>query len=160
MLFGSSIELEVSKKVEGVLKERGLKKGEVKKVVENAESTGKKLKDEAGERFLAKSFNENLTTYAVYEAMGEDEFKLLSGYAHKMKIEGPTQGVEDENESEWFCNKCDEKTVEGNVDLSYLGVTRPAPGVMCPECKDSYIMEDIVTGTLPAAEGILEEKRA
>lgn len=151
----------ISKELKGELKERGLKLGEVKEILENAEETGKKLRDEAGKEFLAKSATENLTAYVHYRAMKEEgRFKILSGYAHKMKIEGPTEGVEGENESEWFCNECDVKTIEGNVDLTYLGVTRPAPGIICPECNDSYMSEEMATKTLPAAEQTLEEKRA
>lgn len=80
-----------------------------------------------------------------------------------MNINGPTGGnihdVEYDDKSEWICQKCNEAALERNVDLSYMGVTRPGPALVCPDCGEIYVSEGVAK-TLKTAEGILEEKRA
>ena len=57
------------------------------------------------------------------------------------------------------CAKCGEIALERNVDMTYMGVTRPGPGLVCPKCNEFYV-SDGVAKTLKTAESILEEKRA
>ncbi len=61
--------------------------------------------------------------------------------------------------TEWFCFKDKEKMVEKNIDVSYLGITRPILGIACPKCKVAYIEKDIATTTLKTGEAIMEKKR-
>lgn len=89
--------------------------------------------------------------------------ELLNAYAHKMHMDGLTGGelhdVEYDDESDWVCQKCGETALERNVDMSYMGVTRAGPAIVCPKCQEFHV-SDGVAKTLKTAESILEEKRA
>ncbi|NYT19100.1 MAG: hypothetical protein GKC08_02245 [Methanosarcinales archaeon] len=157
------MDLNVSDEVNNLLKDNGFRIEEIQDIIENAESSGKKLKDAEGEVFIAKGVSDNLTTYAVYAPLSNGAFELKSAYAHKMNVAGLTGGsfveVEYDDDSGWICHNCNETAVDRNVDMSYLDVSRPGPGIVCPKCGDVYISEG-VTKTLKTAESILEEKRA
>ncbi len=152
------VELNINGDVEDLLTERGLEISEVEDIVETAEETNEKLRNDEGV-CCAKEVGENLTCYAVYEESG-DGYNLLSAYAHKMKVEGPTDEDIEPDGSEWECVSCGTTAVEGNVDLSYLGITRPVSGIVCPDCGTGYVPENVAVDTLPVAEETLEEKRA
>jgi hypothetical protein len=157
------MDLNISDETNGLLKDNGFRIEEIQEIIENAESSGNKLKDADGEVFIAKGDSDNLTTYAVYSPLSNGAFELKSAYAHKMKVAGLTGGsfdeVEYDDENGWTCHKCNEAAVDRNIDMSYLDVSRPGPGIVCPKCGDIYITEG-VTKTLKTAESILEEKRA
>ncbi|WP_440951857.1 DUF7479 domain-containing protein [Methanococcoides sp. FTZ1] len=157
------MDLNVSDEVNDLLKDNGFRIEEIQEIIENAESTGNKLKDSEGAVFLAKGVADNLTTYALYSYLDNGAFELKGAYAHKMNIAGLTGGafveVEYDDENGWTCNNCNEAAVDRNVDMSYLDVSRPGPGMVCPKCGEIYISEG-VNKTLKTAESILEEKRA
>lgn len=156
------MDINVTEEVQNLLKDEGFKKEEIQEIIEKAESSGKKLKHKSEETFIAKDDSENLTTYAVYTTSGGG-INLNNVYSHKMHINGLTGGelhdVEYDDKSEWICQKCNEAALERNVDMSYMGVTRPGPALICPDCGEIYISEGVAK-TLKTAEGILEEKRA
>ncbi|AEH60231.1 hypothetical protein Mzhil_0355 [Methanosalsum zhilinae DSM 4017] len=154
------MDIKVSEEVASLLKDNGLKKDEMVSIIEDAESSGDKLKSKDGSKCLAKNESDNLTIYALYSS-ANGGFALDSAYAHKMKMIGLTGGSFDPDEAEetdWICNKCGETAVETNVDMSYLDVTRPGPAVVCPKCNQMYLEEDMMK-TIKTAESILEEKR-
>ena len=157
------MDLNVSDEVNDLLKDNGFRIEEIREIIENAESSGNKLMDADGAVFLAKGVSDNLTTYAVYSPLDNGAFELKSAYAHKMSVAGLTGGafveVEYDDENGWTCNNCNEAAVDRNVDMSYLDVSRPGPGMVCPKCGEIYISEG-VNKTLKTAESILEEKRA
>ena len=154
------MDIKISEEVANLLKDNGLKAEEMEKVIKDAEESGKKLESKDGSKCLAKAEDDNLTCYALYSA-SNGGFSLDSVYAHKMKMVGPTGGefnVEAADEADWICKKCNENAIEANVDMTYLGVTRPGNAIVCPKCGDMYLGEDMVP-TIKGAEGILEEKR-
>ncbi|UGV41562.1 hypothetical protein J7W08_04545 [Methanococcoides orientis] len=157
------MDLNVSDELNDLLKDNGFRIEEIQDIIENAESSGKKLKNAEGEVFIAKGVSDNLTTYAVYSPLSNGAFELKTAYAHKMNVAGLTGGsfveVEYDDDSGWICHNCNETAVDRNVDMAYLDVSRPGPGIVCPKCGDVYISEG-VTKTLKTAESILEEKRA
>ncbi|WP_445475461.1 DUF7479 domain-containing protein [Methanococcoides methylutens] len=157
------MDLNVSDELNDLLKDNGFRIEEIQEIIENAESSGHKLKDADEATFIAKGVSDNLTTYAVYSPLSNGAFELKSAYAHKMNVAGLTGGsfveVEYDDDSGWTCHKCNETAVDRNVDMAYLDVARPGPGIVCPKCGDVYISEG-VTKTLKTAESILEEKRA
>lgn len=157
------MDLKISDEVNDLLKDNGFRVEEIKDVIEQAETSGHKLSSADGNLFLARAVEDNLTTYAVYAPIADGAFELKDAYAHKMTIDGLTGGsfveVEYDDESEWTCTKCNEGAVDRNVDMSYLDVTRPGPGIVCPKCGDIYISNGVAS-TIKTAESILEEKRA
>ena len=152
------MDIKITEEVENLLKDNGLKKEEVMEIIDNAEASGHKLKAKEGDICIAKGVAENLTVYAVYNPS-----ELVNVYTHKMSVLGVTGGemkeLEYDTTSDWTCVKCSEDAQERNVDMSYLDVTRPGPGIVCPNCGDVYVSEG-VAHTLKTAESILEEKRA
>lgn len=157
------MDLNVSDELNDLLKDNGFRVEEIQEIIEKAESSGNKLKDAEEANFIAKGVSDNLTTYAVYSPLSNGAFELKTAYAHKMNVAGLTGGsfveVEYDDDSGWICHNCNETAVDRNVDMAYLDVSRPGPGIVCPKCGDVYISEG-VTKTLKTAESILEEKRA
>ncbi len=152
------MDIKITEELENTLKDNGFKREEIQELINNAESSGVKLKARDGDVSIAKGVSDNLTMYAVYSPS-----ELLDVYAHKMSILGLTGGelneVDFDDSSDWECAKCGEIALERNVDMTYLGVTRPGPGIVCPKCNEFYV-SDGVAKTLKTAESILEEKRA
>ncbi|KXS42700.1 MAG: hypothetical protein AWU59_1517 [Methanolobus sp. T82-4] len=150
--------VKISEEMDNLLKDNGIKQEEIKEMIDNAESSGTKLKARDGDLAIAKGVSDNLTMYAVYSPS-----ELVDAYAHKMSILGITGGelddVANDDESEWECAKCGEIALERNVDMTYMGVTRPGPGLVCPKCDEYYVSAGVAK-TLKTAESILEEKRA
>lgn len=150
--------LQINEDVDNLLKDNGLKKEEILQIVDDAEKNGQKIKSVDGQVYIAKGESNNLSIYVVY-----NNTNITDVYTHKMNMIGPTGGdlhpVELDDESEWICTKCDTKLLERNIDMSYLDVTRPGPGLICPKCNNTYVSPGVAK-TLKGAEGILEEKRA
>ncbi|TGC08724.1 DUF7479 domain-containing protein [Methanolobus halotolerans] len=152
------MDIKITEELDNLLKDNGMKKEEIQEMIDNAESSETKLEARDGDISIAKGVSDNLTMYAVYSPS-----ELVNVYAHKMKILGLTGGelddIEYDDTSDWVCAKCGEIALERNVDMTYMGVTRPGPGIVCPKCNEFYI-SDGVAKTLKTAESILEEKRA
>ncbi len=150
--------IKITENADNLLKDNGVRKEEIQNVIKEAESSGRKLVSKDGKTCIAKGVSENLTIYAVYSAT-----ELLDVYTHKMNILGITGGainpVEYDDKIDMSCAKCNEGVLERNVDMNYLGVTRPGLGIICPKCKDTYVSSGMAK-TLKTAESILEEKRA
>ncbi|WP_292464405.1 hypothetical protein [Methanolobus sp.] len=153
------MDIKITEQADNLLKDNGVRKEEILDIIKNSESSGQKLKSKDGNTCIAKGASENLTIYAVYSAS-----ELLDVYTHKMNILGITGGeikpVEYDDASDWICAKCGEVALERNVDMSYLGVTRPGPGLVCAKCGEMYVSAGMAKSTLKTAEAILEEKRA
>jgi len=152
------MDIKITEELDNTLKDNGFKKEEIQELIDNAESSGIKLKARDRDVSIAKGVSDNLTMYAVYSPS-----ELLDVYAHKMSILGLTGGelndIDYDDASDWTCAKCGEIALERNVDMTYMGVTRPGPGLVCPKCNEFYV-SDGVAKTLKTAESILEEKRA
>ncbi len=157
-LGGKGMDVKISAELENLMKDKGIKKEEVQEIINKAESSGNKLKSTDGELCIAKGEFENLTVYAMYSAS-----ELKDVYTHKMKILGLTGGeladADYDDESDWVCAKTGEPALERNVDMNYMGVTRPGPGIVCPNGSDFYVSPGVAK-TLTTAESVLEEKRA
>lgn len=153
------MDIKITAQADNLLKDNGVRKEEILDIIKSAESSGHKLISKDGSTCIAKGVSKNLTIYAVYSAT-----ELLDVYTHKMNILGVTGGeikpVEYDDASEWICAKCNEVARERNVDMSYMGVTRPGPGLVCAKCGDMYVSAGMAKSTLKTAEAILEEKRA
>ncbi|WP_407356309.1 hypothetical protein [Methanolobus sp. WCC5] len=153
------MDLKITEQADNLLKDNGVRTEEILDIIKNAESSGSKLVSKDGNTCVAKGVSENLTIYGVYSAT-----ELLDVYTHKMNILGITGGeikpVEYDDASDWMCAKCNEPALERNVDMAYLGVTRPGPGIVCPKCGEMYVSAGMAKSTLKTAEAILEEKRA
>ena len=152
-------ELEIPGDVQEELEERGLDEKSIKAAIQEAEKSEHKLVNQEDGSIIAKKEGENLTTYARYQKIDEDNMELVSAWGHKMSIEGPASEGPGEEIEDWVCG-CGENAVEKNIDISYLGITRPVLGMHCPECDNSFVPENLAVKTLPTAANILEEKRA
>lgn len=157
------MDINVTEEVENTLKDDGLKKEEIQEIIESANANGSKLKSRSEDTYIAKGESENLTVYAVYTPSSNGNVDLNNVYTHKMNVNGPTGGeigeVEYDDESDWICERCNEIALQRNVDMNYLGITRPGPALICPKCNETYVTQGVAT-TLKTAESILEEKRA
>ncbi|RZN60550.1 MAG: hypothetical protein EF811_06470 [Methanonatronarchaeia archaeon] len=153
-------ELEISSDVQEAIEERGLDEKSIKKAIQEGEKSGHKLVNQEDGSVLAKTEGDNLTTYAQYKKIDEDKMELVSAWGHKMSIEGPASEGPGEEIEDWICEGCGGNAIERNIDISYLGITRPVVGMYCPDCEQGYVSEELAVNTLPTAASILEEKRA
>ena len=53
-----------------------------------------------------------------------------------------------------------EKAIQGSANMTYMGVTRTGPAIVCPKCGDVWLEEYLATMTIAAAEGLFEKKKA
>lgn len=156
----TAYKITMTKEVEDILKQRGLSEGDVTRVIEEAETTGKKLYLPVENKYLGKKLIDNVMIYAVYSPTPEkDVFTLHIAYGHKVRMREPVRLIT-EDIRDWECFECKEKVVAATIDMEYLGIVRAAPGITCPKCKMSFIEEDIAIKTLVVAETLLEKKRA
>lgn len=72
--------------VANLMNERGIREDDVKKVIFEAEKSGRKLHQEINDRFLAKGVLDNFTVYAEYSRK-DDGFEIHSAYSHRICIE-------------------------------------------------------------------------
>ena len=79
------ISLNKSQEVAQLLEERGIHDDEVKRVIYNAETTGDKLYQQEGDRFLARLGILEATFYVEYSISGEN-YTVHTAYAHKAEV--------------------------------------------------------------------------
>jgi DNA-directed RNA polymerase subunit RPC12/RpoP len=60
--------------------------------------------------------------------------------------------------AQWYCFKCKEKAVEGDVLVTYLDMTYALEGIKCPKCGAAYLLEKTVVEKVAEAEKMLETK--
>ena len=153
------MDVKMSDAVKETVGKRGLKEQDVQEVVNNAESAKKKLVNKSG-KVLAKKVINNVTIYAGYNVergILKSYANLNSAYSHRMalgKIVNSTEG------SDWTCANCNEMAKLGTVEMSYIGVSRNGPALVCPKCGDSWVEEYLATKTIAVAEGLFEKKKA
>ncbi|UWG98738.1 hypothetical protein LPY66_08090 [Dehalobacter sp. DCM] len=82
-----NIVLYIGDDVKSVMEQNGVREDEVKMVVGAAEESGLKLKEEEGNRFLAKLKIADVYYYAEYEPEG-DGFRIIDAYWHKTFVTG------------------------------------------------------------------------
>lgn len=137
--------------VKELLGKRGLKEADVAEVVRKNEGhalTG-------GGKNLAKKRMGDVTVYAVFDDSG----KVESAYSHRMQLNDIVKTTEEPEVSEWTCKYCGEKAQQGTANMTYMGITRSGPAIVCPKCGDSWVEEYLATKTIAAAEGLFEKKR-
>lgn len=79
------IKLQVTDAVKQLLEERHIAEDEVKQVIDNAETEGKKLYQPEANRYLAKLRIGKATFYVEY-AIEEDRYLVKAAYAHKAEV--------------------------------------------------------------------------
>jgi glutamate synthase (NADPH/NADH) small chain len=79
------ISLSKSQEVAQLLEERGIHDEEIKRVIHNAESTGDKLYQQDGDKFLARLRILEATFYVEYSVSGEN-YTVHSAYAHRAEM--------------------------------------------------------------------------
>ncbi len=79
------ISLSKSQEVAQLLEERGIHDEEIKRVIYNAETTGDKLYQQEGDRFLARLRISEATFYVEYSVSGEN-YIVHSAYAHRSEM--------------------------------------------------------------------------
>ncbi len=153
------MDVKMSDAVKETVGKRGLKEPDVQDVVNTAESAKKKAVNKSG-KVLAKKVINNVTIYADYNVergILKSHANLNSAYSHRMalgKIVNATEG------SDWTCANCNEQIKLGTVEMSYIGVSRNGPALVCPKCGDSWVEEYLATKTIAVAEGLFEKKKA
>lgn len=150
------VEVNISDEVKKLAEERGITVEQLREVVHNGEETQEKLTFD--DHNLAKKQIGTTTVYVVYRRLG-DVADVITAYSHRMEEKEVTDPVPDDVQP-WRCNKCNKNTVRASMNVSYLGITRQAPVMFCPDCGASYFEEHIVTKTLCTAMCLFEKKRA
>lgn len=153
------MDVKMSDAVKETVGKRGLKEPDVQEVINNAESTKKKAVNKNG-RILAKKVVNNVTIYADYNVergILKSHANLNSAYSHRMAL---GKIVNATGASDWTCANCNEPAKQGTVEMSYIGVSRNGPAVVCEKCGDSWVEEYLATKTIAVAEGLFEKKKA
>lgn len=143
-----------SANVKDLLGKRGLKEADVADVVKTAETSHRKITD--GKVNLAKKRIGEVTVYAMYDNNGN----VQTAYSHRMVLGEPVKTTETPEVTNWDCVHCKEKAIAGTVNMTYMGITRSGPAVVCQKCGDSWVEEYLATKTIAAAEGLFEKKKA
>lgn len=154
------MDVKFSDSVKETLGKRGLKTNDVEEVIKAAEGENKKAVNKATGRVIAKKVLNNVTTYADYnveKGILKSHANVNSGYSHRMAI---GKIVNSTGESEWTCAHCNAPAMLGTVEMTYMGVTRNGPAVVCAKCGDAWAEEYLATKTLAAVEGLFEKKKA
>jgi DNA-directed RNA polymerase subunit RPC12/RpoP len=60
--------------------------------------------------------------------------------------------------TDWYCFKCKEKMIEGEIKLIYLEIEAPAGGIVCPKCGAKYIPEELAIDKVAKGEKMIENK--
>ena len=152
------MEIKIPNEVMELIGKRGIKKDDVKDVIETAESSNKKIV--MGNRNLAKKIIGQAIVYVDYEldkGLLKKHATVKSAYSHRLML---GEIVNATDKSDWVCAHCNEPALYGHVAMTYMQVTRNGPAVVCPKCKDSWVEEYLATKTLAAVEGLFEKKRA
>ncbi len=101
-----------------------------------------------------------MTFYALYDMQSgilKKSATVKTAYSHRMEL-GDVQSIGDR--TDWVCAHCNEAVHQGQVDVTYLTVSRSAPALVCPKCKVTMVEEYLAVKTMAAAEGLFEKKRA
>ena len=143
-----------SDSVKELIGSRGLKLDDVIDVINTAESSKRKIND--GSKNLAKKRIGEATIYAVYDNDGNVE----TAYSHRMVLGDLQKTTDVPDPTNWVCVSCNEKAVVGTVLMTYMGITRSGPAVVCEKCGDAWVEEYLAINTIAAAEGLFEKKKA
>ena len=150
------VNVNMSPEFKKLAEDQGITLEQVKEMVQHGEQTKNKFVLE--NKNMAKKRIGTTTVYVIYESKG-DTFNPVSTYSHRMDEKEVTDFVMDDVQS-WVCNKCNEKVVRASMYVAYMGITRQAPVVACPKCKEGLFEDYIVNKTLCTAMALFEKKRA
>ena len=59
---------------------------------------------------------------------------------------------------QWFCFKCKERMIEGDVTATYMEIIRFIKGLKCPKCGVAYLMEEDAVEVVGKGEEEIEAK--
>jgi hypothetical protein len=137
-----------------LLGRRGLKEADVADVIHSANASKRSITN--GKECMAKKRIGEVTVYAMYDLTGDVKF----AYSHRMVLGEPQKTTDEPEKCEWKCVHCNEQTIQGTVTMTYMGITRSGPAIVCPKCGDSWVEEYLAIFTIAAAEGLFEKKKA
>ncbi|MFO8010172.1 MAG: hypothetical protein R6U89_05090 [Dehalococcoidia bacterium] len=80
------MELEIGDDLKMTMEERGLREEDVKKVIQEAESSGDKLYQPDTPHCLAKLKIEESWVFVEYSAMGDDKYRVNRAYSMKTEF--------------------------------------------------------------------------
>jgi hypothetical protein len=154
------MDIKATDQVKETIGKRGLKIDDVMDVVKTAEGANKKVVDKASGRVIAKKVINNVTVYADYnveKGILKSHANVNSAYSHRMTLGKIVNATEP---PAWTCAHCNAQAFSGTAEMTYMGVTRNGPAIVCPKCNDVWVEEYLATKTLAAAEGLFEKKKA
>ena len=82
-----TVEIQMDDEVKGNLESRHILDEEVKMVIHNAETSGEKLFQPEGDRYLAKMPLSNATFYVEYSVAEGKPYIVHTAYSHRAQIE-------------------------------------------------------------------------
>lgn len=83
-----TIKLQMTSQVNELLRSRHISEDEVKMVIYNAETIGKKLYQPGKNRYLAKLRIGEVTFYVEYSIVMEGTYEVLTAYSHRTQLLG------------------------------------------------------------------------
>jgi hypothetical protein len=144
--------------IKEMLGKRGIREADVEDVIKTAESSGMKFKK--GIDYLGKKRVGDTTVYALYDTESgilRKSASVKTAYSHRM-ILGDVQFIGER--TDWVCAHCNEAVHQGQVSITYMGVERSSPALVCPKCKTAMAEEYLAVKTLAAVEALFEKWRA
>lgn len=154
------MDFKMSDQVKETIGKRGLKVDDVQDVIKTAEGANKKIVDKNTGKVIAKKVMNNVTVYADYnveKGILKSHANVNSAYSHRMALGNIVNATEP---STYMCSHCNAQAFLGTAEMSYIGVSRNGPAVVCTKCGDVWVEEYLATKTLAAAEGLFEKKKA
>jgi DNA-directed RNA polymerase subunit RPC12/RpoP len=154
------MDFKATDQVKETIGKRGLKVDDVMDVVKTAEQDNKKIIDKSTGKIIAKKVINNVTVYADYnieKGILKSHANVNSAYSHRMTLGKIVNASEP---APYTCAHCNAQTSYGTAEMSYIGVSRNGPAVVCPKCGDVWVEEYLATKTIAAAEGLFEKKKA
>ena len=159
-MSGKAEDLLFSDRVAEVLAVRLITEEDLRLVIRQAETTGRKLINPATGRTLAY-FRPKAVFYWVEYAQAGDAYQVFTAYSHRMvmKSSGTSQEwVKTGQASDWLCNLCQIPLVVQTVRLQYMQSIFPIDLPACSGCDFILISEDLATTRIAEAEQALEDK--
>jgi hypothetical protein len=154
------MDFKMSDSVKETIGKRGLKVDDVQDVIKTAEGANKKVLDKSTGKVIAKKVINNVTVYVDYnveKGILKSHANVNSAYSHRMTLGKIVNATE---ASPWTCVHCNAPAMTGTAEMSYIGVSRNGPAIVCTKCGDAWVEEYLATKTLAAAEGLFEKKKA
>jgi hypothetical protein len=154
-----TIKIVMDPHMETLLKKRGIKSEDIRKVIAAAEHLKNLFENTATGHILAYHRPSNVTYWVEY-SRESGFYRIHRAYSHRMEIlEGfNLPAKQKQTLSEWLCMECRVSLEPATVKLAYLEETFAAETLACPSCQRVFVSEAHAMDKMAQAEKMLEDK--